>query len=188
MSYTTTNVIVGAASIWTAPINTVPPLTSLAAGTPWLAPWVSVGATDAGLTMGVELKTVPIMIEEQPSPVDMVVDTEDVTFAFTLSEDTLASMQLAYGGGTLTVTAPSSILPGTSSLALSPILGQVAIGFEALNTFGLARRIVIPAAVTTAKVDTAYRRAKAARLYPVTLTAVCPVGSISIVEITAAAL
>jgi hypothetical protein len=83
------------------------------------------------------------------------------------------------------VTTATATLPATSILTLQDALEQVAVGFEALNSFGLCRRVYVPIAISAAKVNTSYRRAKGARLYPITIRAICPPNLITITDATA---
>ncbi len=184
---TPSNVMVGAAYMYLAPANTAMPAQSVAFGGTWPSGWVYVGATEAGVKFSVDRKTQDIMIEEQSTPVLVTTDTMTASVEASLAEDTVANMQWAYGGGTLTTVAATTTNPGYTTLALSDTLEQVAVGFEGLNTFGLARRLYIPVAISAAKVDTEYRRAKAARLYPITITAICPPADIVVTEVTAPA-
>lgn len=185
---TPTNVIVGVAQLFIAPANTAMIPATTPQGTAWPTPWVSAGFTESGITFNVDRKTVDINVEEQSTPVDVVVETTTVTIDAVLAEDTLATMINAYGGGTLTVTAPVTGSPGSdgyTTLTLSDTLEQLSIGFEAVNTFGLWRRVYIPLVVSGAKVKTQYQRAKAPRTYTVTFTAICPINQIQIMDATA---
>ncbi len=183
---TAANVLVGAAQIYTAPASTAPPTVAPTTGliVP-TTPWVEVGFTIAGLTWSVQQKPVDIMVEEQSTPVMVVPDTADVTLAFEMAEDTLASIALAYGGGTTAVTAPGASSAGYTTLTLSSSLAVVAACFVGVNPAGFNRLVYVPLVVSTAKVDTKYLRAKAPRSYPATLTAICPLNAIVITDVTA---
>ena len=162
-------------------------LESTVQGAAWPSPWVSSGFTESGITFNVDRKTVDINVEEQSTPVDVVVEATTITIDAVLAEDTLATMVNAYGGGTLVTTAAVAGPPaidGYTTLTLSDTLEQLAIGFEAVNTFGLWRRVYIPLVVSGAKVKTQYQRAKAPRTYTVTFTAICPISQIAIMDAT----
>lgn len=184
----TTKVILGYATGYTAPANTAAPLDTLAAGATWLTPWVFWGGTEEGLTLTVGTNTSEISIEEQSIPVLTVVNAKTVTVAVSLSEDTLESMKLAYGGGTITTTAAASAQVGKKTLALSDSLDPLAVGFEAINSQGFWRRVYIPSVLSTGTVGTPYRRAANNRAYPVELHATCRPDQIVIKDMTAAAL
>src|SRR5262245_59771620 len=77
------------------------------------------GATMDGLESDFQRKTKEIMIEEQQTPVSIA--TTDTTFQFVLelSEDSLDTMLLAYGGGVITTTPAGSGTVGTRRLQIS---------------------------------------------------------------------
>jgi hypothetical protein len=134
----------------------------------------------------VDRKTGMIYVEEQSTPVLITPDTLDVTIDITFAEDTIANMQNAYGGGTITTTAASASTPGITSLSLADGLTAVAVVFYGVNTFGFQRQVYIPSMISAGKVKTEYMRMKTPRLYPSTFTAVCAPSAIVISDITAA--
>lgn len=183
------NVTVGLAQIFTAPANTVAPTATPATGlfaTP-ASPWLATGFTVQGGQIDVDRKTDSIMVEEQSTPVAILTDSQNITVTLEFSEDTVANMQLAYGGGTVVTTAPATGIAGSSALSLSDTLSQLAVLLLATNSYGLGRSIYIPNVIATGKVSTKYRRAKAARTYPATFTAICPPSAIVVTDITAVA-
>jgi hypothetical protein len=174
------NVLVGHVQIYIAPVGTAGPATSVGYGSSWGTSWVASGFTEKGLTFSVDRKTNLIYVEELAEPVTVVTDTNAVTLDLEFAEDTLQSMQWAYGGGTITT--------GTNpTLSLSDNLQQLAVGFEGSAPSGNFRRVIVPTVIATGKVKTSYQRAKAARTYPCTFTSLSPLSAISIVEIGAGA-
>lgn|GEM_PF-2307506 len=191
---TATNVVVGAATVFIAPAGTSAPTLPTAHGASTFAtpttPWVQVGFTTDGATLNVDRKTNEIRVEEQSTPVLVTTESLDVTLDLTFSEDVLANAQYAYGGGTLTTVAAASGVPGSTTLALSETLTQLAVvllGGNAAFPNANSRMVYIPTLISAGKVKTSYKRAKEARLYPATFTAVCAPSTISIVDVTAAA-
>lgn len=189
MANTATNVIVGYATLWIAPANTSAPAVSPTVGSAAFAtpttPWVASGFTESGVTLNVDRKTGEIRVEEQSTPVIITPDSTDVTIDITFAEDTIANMQNAYGGGTITTTAASTTVPGQTQLALADALTAVAIVFYGANPFGFQRSVYIPSLVASGKVKTEYKRVKSARLYPTTFTATCSMSAILITDLTA---
>ncbi len=187
---TASNVIVGVASLYIAPVGTAKPSVPTTAGaTSWATPttpWVASGFTETGVTLNVDRKTGEIRVEEQSTPVLITPDTLDVTIDITFAEDTIANMQNAYGGGTITTTAASASTPGLSTLNLADALTAVAVVFYGVNSFGYQRQVYIPSMVAAGKVKTQYMRVKSPRLYPTTFTATCAPSAIEIDDITAA--
>lgn len=184
----TTKVLVGVASMFTAPANTAPPADTVAYGTDWTTPWTPVGATEEGVSFLVGSDTNDIRIEEQSTPVAVLVTARNIRIQASLSEDTLETMLLAYGGGSVTTQAAATGTIGKKTLTLSEQLNALAVGFDGKNSFGFFRRIYIPSVLSVADVTTAYRRAANNRAYNVEFRATCAVSAISIVDKTAAAL
>lgn len=190
MANTASNVIVGYATMYTAPANTVvPPVPSAVGATAWVTPstpWVATGFTESGVTLNIDRKVDEIRVEEQTTPVLIAPDTVDVTIDITFAEDTIANMQLAYGGGVITTIAASGTVPGQTVLNLADALTNLAVVFYGLNSFGFQRQVYVPYMISAAKVKTQYQRAKGPRMYPATFTAVCAMSQISVIDITAA--
>lgn len=189
---TASNVIVGVASLYIAPANTVmPSLPATSGATAWptpSTPWVPSGFTESGVVLNVDRKTGEIRVEEQSTPVLITPDTLDVTIDITFAEDTIPNMQNAYGGGTILTTVAATGVPGNTELTLADALTSVAILIYGVNSHGYQRQIYIPSMVSAGKVKTEYMRVKSPRLYPTTFTATCAPAAISIIDITAAAL
>lgn len=195
-AYERTNVLVGQARMFVQllTLTSVPalPADTVALNGAWpsdagVNEWVAVGATEEGLNFRFGRDTEDIMIEEQLIPVHIVPTGIDLAAEVVLSEDTIETMTLAYGGGTQTVTAPGVGQPGKTVLTLSSDLSHFAFGFEGVNAFGLPRRVLIPDVVSVGQVETAYRRAANARRYATSFRAVCAPEEVEIVEITAPA-
>lgn len=185
---TVTNVLVGQATGYTAPANTARPLDTLAEGATWLSPWVYWGGTEEGVQLLVGSETGEVRIEEQATPVLIPKTATNVRVRVTLSEDTLETMKLAYGGGTIATVAAASGQPGKKTLTLSDSLDQLALGFEGLNKDGFWRRLYIPKVLSVADVETVYRRAANNRAYLCEFRAICAPSEIRIDDKTAAAL
>ena len=189
-SYTTTNVVYGTGILFTAPTGTsVPSDQNLGVGTAWTGlGWNYVGSTEAGVTVTFNPTTQDISIEEQPTPVGVAVTTAKMEITTSMSEETLANISLAYGnGGTISVTPPGAGQPGKSVLTLSTSLASVAVAVVGKNLYGFARVVYIPTVISAGQVQTAYRRAAQQRLYPLTLSAICPFNEITYTDLTAVA-
>lgn len=188
--YTPQNVVRGPASLWyRAQDNTATiPGGALALGGDWSNAvsgnplWLPIGATQAGVTMNWSRKTSDITIEEQINAVDVATDALDPTIDTVLSEDTLESMVLAYGGGTITTTAPTTLLPGTRQVAFTSELSHITLGFEGINSKSYWRRGLWQDVLSVATVKTDYVRSKTQRLYAVSFRLVSSVESMITVE------
>lgn len=196
--YDRKNILRGMAALWVANYNaTVPvilPSNQLALGGDWAIPatgnaaWKPVGATESGVTMRFTRETTDITIEEQVNPVDVATNTLDPRIECTLSEDTLETMMLAYGGGTITTVAPGSGTVGTQELTISEEVTHLTIGMEGVNNKGFWRRVLLADVLSVAEVETSYRRAETQRLYAVSFRLVSPISQLKVREMNLAAL
>lgn len=154
MTVTTTNVLVGFATLWYAPNlgGTAPeplPADTVALGSPWGGNWVSPGATEAGLTWSVDAKPVDIYIEEQSNPVLTPIDTSDFMMDATLMEDTVANMALVYGRGAIAATTSPgrSVTDGTTTTG-STTIGSATASFTSADIGRTVTGTGIPAGAT----------------------------------------
>lgn len=186
----TDNVLTGVASMFWQPydmtVDAAPPEDTVALGTPWSDPWVSIGATDAGLELDFERKTNNIMIEEQVVEVDEVTESMTWSMNIDMAEDTLQTMRLSMGGGVITDIAATASTPGVRTLQLSTDMDNFAFGYEVVNQFGQWRRIVVPKVKSVAKTKTNYSRAKNKRMWTTQFVALCAPEKVIIREWTSA--
>jgi hypothetical protein len=189
-SVVTTNVVYGIGIVMTSLVGTeLPTDQNLGVGSSWISGgWNYIGATDAGVSLTWTPTTVDISIEEQPTPVAVLVDKASAQITFDFNEETLANINMAYGNaGTIAVTAPGAGQPGKSVLALSTNFPQIAVAVIGKNQLGFARVLTIPAMMSSGTVKTDYRRSANQRMYPATFSAVCPFAEIEWVDLTAIA-
>lgn len=159
---------------------------ALTGGTVLVVPpaWASGGATSEGWTAAYNPTVQDTNIEEQPTPVQQQVTSATLQFTATLSEDTVKSLQLGLSA-TSNVQAPDTTHYGKTTLSLQPTLPKLAAALEAKNRYGFPRRWYIPEATCAAQMSQAYRRANGQRYVPVTITSVCALSAIQVIEITA---
>lgn len=184
--YNKANVQIGVANLFIAPANTSLPADSIDYGNAWGGDWVYVGATVEGVKFSIEPSTKNISIEESSTPALVTFDSVDISIESELAEDTLESMQLAYGaGGVITATSAGAGTIGKRELALSETLGEIAAGIDMQLRNGKWRRVLVPIMNSTGKVDTSYRRSDSARTYPIELHSICNLEDVIIREKTA---
>lgn len=171
----------------TGSATTVTIAQGIGVGQPWGGAWKSIGATDQGVTFSVNSSQNAITIEEQFNPALYTTDSVDISLSFTLTEDVMENMLLAYGFGSIATQAAATGVIGKKTLTFGIQPNPLTVGFESnAATTGMFRRVYIPKMFSGgAKVDTVYRRAKAERMYAVTLNAVCDPTTIKITDQTA---
>jgi len=191
-TYDRTTVMVGVAAVYVGAYSATTPLAlptdTVALGGAWPVGWTAIGATEEGVTLAVARETEDIAIEEQMTPVDVTTSSMDVRVEVSLSEDTLETMKLAYGGGTITTTAAGVGTIGKKELVIASDLDKLTLGFECKNSYGFFRRMLIPLSLSIADVETAYRRAANARRYKTSFRTLVKPEDIIIREKTANAL
>lgn len=160
------------------------PANTLELGQVWTTPWTPLGASQEGLSFGFSRDSSDITIEEQPNPVDVRTSSLAFNANVTLAEDTLETMRIAYGGGTITTVSASTTEYGYQELEISDEMEDFAFGFEGENQHGLARRVVIPVVKSVGDIETGYRRAEEQRLYAVSFRSLVPLKDVKIRNMT----
>lgn len=187
-AYDRRNVLTGLAAMF---LQTADPETPAAIpentvelGEDWADPWSGLGATTEGLTFGFTRDTNDITIEEQPNPVDTRTNTLEFTMGVSLSEDTIETMRIAYGGGIVTTEAGTASEYGYQDLTISDEMEDFGFGFEGENQHGLPRRVVVPVVKSVGEIETTYRRADSQRSYEVSFRSLVPLSEVTIRNIT----
>lgn len=174
-------VMVGYADLYLAPGDTSAPADTVDFNDATLDPdWVSVGATEEGVATTFGRETTDHFIEEDPLPALTTLASATFNLAFSMAQDTLQSLQFAYGG-TLTPGTP----PAPDRLTLSSDIEVLAALFESRLPNGGFRRLYIPRLNRTGEVETAYRRSETKHLFPVVLSSVCALEDIDIADFPA---
>lgn len=191
--YNADNVVVGQATLYLKPwVKGVPAgfvadVTALWDITSWeTAGFFGVGATNEGFKVNVETSTTQITIEEQSTPVDEKVESKSIGIEAALAEDTLQSIQLAWGGGDITAQAAGAGVAGTQKMTLTDDIEYYYAALEMRNFNGFARRLLVDKASVTGSGEVSFRRAADKRMYPIRVASLCPPTGIQVVDITAA--
>jgi hypothetical protein len=154
----------------------------------WPVAWTPVGATVDGVTRRFGRNVTDVRIEESPLPLDKLTDNANVSHSANLAQDTLDTIKLVYGGGTITTQAPASGIIGKRTLVLSDDLEYLVLGAESANEYGFWRRMLVPKVVSVSSAETAYRRAQGPRSYATSFESLCMLSEITIIEKQLAAL
>lgn len=193
--YDANNVVVGHAVLYTKPWSPTVPVTKMPVDTALFDPtdwetagWTVAGATNEGFKVNAEASTTTVTIEEQSTPVGESLEAKSMSIEAALAEDTLQSIDWAWGGGTKTVVAPAAGVEGHTLMTLSDEIKYVAATLEMKNFKGMARRIFIPKMSLFGSGETSFRRAAEKRLYPVRLNSLCKPTDIEVEEHLVAAI
>lgn len=188
-AWDTDHVLYGIGYLFTAPyLTSLPSDVNLGDASAWAAAqWSYHGATDQGVTTTFNPSMSNIQIEEQVTPVASLVATATYQITFSMAEETIDNINLAYGsGGTKTVTASGVGQPGKTVLRLSSNFANLAAAILGANDLGFPRIFYIPKIQSAGQVQTAFRRAADKRMYPVTLNALCDLSQMQVIDITSA--
>ncbi len=189
--YNENNVAVGQAAVYIKTWTSALVLAQIADATVPLSPagvvaweaagWTILGATNEGFKINAEASTTTVTIEEQSTPVGEQMESKTVGIEAELAEDTLESISLAWGGGTIaTVAGP----PAKRTMSLVDTIKYVQVAMEMKNSNGFARRIYIPKMSIFGSGETSFRRAAEKRLYPIKMNSLCKPSDIIIVDFT----
>jgi len=179
--YNPQNVVVGLAVGYFAEVGATIPADTIPFAGEWGVDWEQAGGTEEGWRLGGDTSTTSHNIEEQPNPVLVTLESRGMNISASLAEDTLESMRLSFGGGTITLNAAT----GVTNFRLSEGIEEFAIGLDMQTVAGKTRRIIIPRASGSGSVDVAFRRSANKRLWPVQFAALCKPSEIIIRDIPA---
>lgn len=187
-----TNVLTGQAAgfyqVYNAAVPPVLPARTATVGGTWGAPWAPIGATMDGLNFNFKRTMNAIMVEEKRTALQQLTKEALFSFDVELAEDTFKTMQLAYGGGTITTVAAGSGTVGYERFVPSPEVVQFSFAFETENEFGMPRRVLVPIVTPAADVKTQYNRATKQRTYNVTLESLVEIDECTFENVNAVAL
>ena len=185
--YNPQNVVVGLAVGYFAEVGSTPPADTVAFAGDGGTDWEQFGGTEEAWRLGGDSSTTPHNIEEQPNPVLVTLDQRGLNISAALAEDTLESIRLSFGGGTITTTPGGAGVPTVKEFKLSDGVDEFMVGLDMQTEGGITRRIILPRASGSGSVDVAFRRAAGKRLWPVQFAATCKPSEIVVKEITPAA-
>src|SRR5688500_6664360 len=97
-------------------------------------------------------------------------------------------MIFSWGSGTIVTTAAASGVSGKSVLTLSDSLLTFVGMLETRNKQGRPRRFKLGRMMSVASTQTAFRRAADKRMYSLAIATIEPLSSVTVTDITAAAL
>ena len=133
----------------------------LSMGVAGAAPGVSVGYTEDGVTIEYTPDVADIEVEEETFPIDRVIAKETIAITCNMAESSLANINNAMAGATVTG-AVLSLDDGVNKTMNLKIKGVTPLGFN--------REIFVPLATTTGAVGMGYRKGEKT-VVPVTFQA-----------------
>lgn len=147
--------------------------------------WAPLGGTDAGWAYATAKSTQKIYIEEQTTPVAVTVQNQDVTIQGACAEDVSRVLQAAWNA-TVAVTAPGVGQSGFNRISLTDNVLQYSAALVTAGPTGMPEFYYAPVWTSLAAASTAFRRANAKRMYPITLETVCATSAITVDQFFAA--
>lgn len=130
---TATNILIGGARVFYAPVGESLPADSVAWGAAWGGNWAEVGYTSAALAWMVSRETKEVEAQQTTLPIKRVVTKERHAFETVLAEVSSSHLQLAIGG-TATTTPAGAGQVGKDELEAGgeAIMDERAWGFEGI--------------------------------------------------------
>ena len=165
MAVTASNLVLGSATIYTAPFATAEPADAVAA--PAVA-WIDAGATTDGVTISVSPDYTELVADQVIDRVGSRLTGRTITVSTNLAEVTLENLKVALGGGTITTTAGKKVFDAAIANSGEPAYSAILI--DGVAPGGKKRRIVIRKALSTDNVEFAYSK-DGQTVYSVTFTA-----------------
>lgn len=129
-----TRVVVGAGTLYAAPIGTAEPVGVTGA---WPAGWVLLGFTDTGSEFNFSPKTSPVEVEEEYWPIRNAITSYEGSIVFALAEQTRQNLAVSLnaGIGSSSVASAQGSNPDGSVWQEPPIAGvepRIMIGWDSL--------------------------------------------------------
>ncbi|HWR36371.1 MAG TPA: hypothetical protein VN622_10930 [Clostridia bacterium] len=155
---TVAEVLVGPVKFYVAPKGTELPTTTDDTVT-WPEAWENPGYTEDGLQMSYTPTIVEITVDEEPNPVDEILDKEKSTLSVKLAQNTFANMKLAISASKLTASPASATEVGTETLSVGGgTLDEVMVGFQGKNELGFWRVFIGYRAKAKANLQMSFKR------------------------------
>lgn len=159
MSVTTTNLIMGPATVYLGTFGATEPADADVNTTPAASAWTDLGGTDGGIKLTVDQKYTELSVDQIVDRVGSRLTSRGFTVTTSLAEPTLANLSAALNGGTVaTGSGYSSYEPNYASSATQP--DYSALLFDGYAPDGMRRRVILRKALSTDKVESSYMKDK----------------------------
>jgi hypothetical protein len=160
MSVTTTNLIMGPATLYVGAFGATEPADAAVNSTPAASAWTDIGGTDGGIKLTVDQKYTELTVDQIVDRVGSRLTSRNFMVETNLAEPTLENLAYALNGGTAA--------SGSGYKSFEPIYAAnsasqptyVALLFDGFAPNGFRRRVIVRKALSTDKVETAYDKNK----------------------------
>jgi hypothetical protein len=112
MSFNGSRVVVGAGTLYVAPLGTLEPASVTGA---WPSGWATLGYTDTGSEFQIAPKVSPVEVEEEYWPIRQAITTYEGSLTFALAEATAQNLLLALNAGFPIGSPPNQTQTGYST-------------------------------------------------------------------------
>jgi hypothetical protein len=169
MSVTTTNLIMGPATLYSGAFGATEPADTAVNATPAVSAWTDVGGTDGGVKLDIDQKYTELSVDQVVDRVGSRLTKRDIVLSTNLAEATLENLSLALNGGTAASGSGfKSFEPNYATSATQP--GYIAALLDGYSPGQFRRRVIVRKVLSTAKVGTEYTKDKQT-FFPVEFTA-----------------
>lgn len=160
MAVSTSNLIMGPATLYTGTFGAAEPADTAVNTTPAASAWVDVGGTDSGVKLTVDQKFTELKVDQIVDRVGSRMTSRDFIIDTSLAEPTLVNVSLALNGGTAATGADFASLEPlyTGNSATQPT--YIAMLFDGFAPSSFRRRVIARRVLSVDKVETAYTKDK----------------------------
>lgn len=161
MSVTTTNLILGPATLYQGTFGAAEPADTNAAvnATPAASAWTDMGGTQDGVTLSVDQTYTALEVDQVVDRVGSRLTKRELTLETSLAEATLENFSVALNGGTAASgTGYKTFEPLFASSATQP--NYTALLFDGWGPGGFRRRVILRKTLSTDAVAMAYMKDK----------------------------
>lgn len=157
MTVTTTNLVLGPATLYTGLFGAVEPLDASVNSAPAASAWTDIGGTMGGLTVSIDQTYTELQVDQIVDSVGRRLTKREFSVATQMAEPTLNNLSAALNGSTATSGATqnggtySTLEPLFATSATQPT--YIALLIDGFSPNSLRRRSIVRKALSTAKVD-----------------------------------
>ena len=161
MSVTTTNLVQGPATLYSAAYGATEPADTAVNTTPAASTWTDVGGTQDGVKLTVDQSYTELEVDQVVDRVGSRLTKRDFTVETSMAEVTLSNLSLALNGGTSASGAGyASFEPSFASSATQPTYKALLFDGWAPGTSAFTRRVIVRKTLSTDAVEMGYTKDK----------------------------